>query len=118
MNGSHLDRFSRFAFGTFDNPLRGYPSVSIRYDSGMALRSAATWTPASRVRLDAFGDLAVVRVPEDVQARTLPGVGIALETPAPLGWLVSVEWGYGVKGVNTGGTTGTHVIRLTGYKVF
>jgi len=118
MNGRHLDRFSRFAFGTFDNPLRGYPSVSIRYDSGVAVRSAATWTPASRVRLDAFGDLGVVRAPEDTRARTFPGVGMALEAPAPFGWLVSLEWGYGVNGVNTNGTTGTHVIRVTGYKVF
>jgi hypothetical protein len=118
MSGRHLDRFSRFAFGTFDNPLRGYPSVSIRYDRGVALRSVATWTPASRVRLDAFGDLGVVRAPDDSRARAFPGVGAALEMPAPRGWLASVEWGYGARGVNTDGTTGTHVIRVSGYKVF
>jgi hypothetical protein len=117
-SGRRLDRFSRFAFGSFDNPLRGYPSVSIRYDKGMAFRSAATWTPASRVRIDGFGDLGVVRQPDDSRVRAFPGIGAAIETPAPLGWLAAVEWGYGLKGVNTSGSTGTHVIRVTGYKVF
>lgn len=117
-SGRRLDRFSRFAFGSFDNPLRGYPSVSIRYDKGMAFRSAATWTPASRVRIDGFGDLGVVRQPDDRRVRAFPGVGAAIETPAPFGWLAAVEWGYGLKGVNTSGSTGTHVIRVTGYKVF
>jgi hypothetical protein len=70
------------------------------------------------VRIDGFGDLGVVRQPDDRRVRAFPGVGAAIETPAPLGWLAAVEWGYGLKGVNTSGSTGTHVIRVTGYKVF
>jgi len=118
MGGSRLDRFSRFAFGAFDNPLRGYPSVSIRYDDGAAVRSAATWTPLSRLRIDGFGDIGVARNRDERRVRGYPGVGAAIEAPAPFGWLVAVEWGYGIKGVNTNGTRGTHVVRASGYKVF
>src|SRR5262249_46708514 len=43
MSGQALDRFSRYAFGTFDNRLRGYPSALIRYDRGGVLRTAVAW---------------------------------------------------------------------------
>ena len=106
------------AFGAFDNPLRGYPSVSIRYDTGAALRSVATWTPTARVRFDGFADVGIARQPGNRRSRAYPGIGAALEAPAPFGWLVAAEWGYGVRGVNTNGSIGTHVVRLTGYKMF
>jgi hypothetical protein len=32
--------------------------------------------------------------------------------------LLAAEWGYGLRGVNTDGTTGTHVVRISGYKIF
>jgi hypothetical protein len=118
MTGSRLDRFSQFTFGTFDNPLRGYPSVSIRYNTGAAVRGVATWTPSPRVRLDGFGDLGIARAPDDRQTHEYPGLGAAVEIPAPSGWLLAGEWGYGLRGVNANGTTGTHVVRVTGYKIF
>jgi hypothetical protein len=118
MSGRRLDRFSQFTFGTFDNPLRGYPSVSIRYNTGAAVRSVATWTPRAHVRLDGFADLGIARAPDDGRSRVYPGLGAAVELPAPFGWLLAAEWGYGVRGVNANGTTGTHVVRITGYKMF
>ena len=118
MTGRGLDRVSQFAFGAFDNPLRGYPSVSIRYRSGAAIRSVATWTPASHVRLDGFADLGAARAAETRTSRLYPGLGGAIEVPAPFGWLVAAEWGYGIRGVNANGTIGTHVVRVTGYKMF
>jgi hypothetical protein len=118
MTGSRLDRFSQFTFGAFDNPLRGYPSVSIRYNTGAAIRSVATWTPTARVRLDGFADVGIARRPDEARLRAYPGFGAAIEAPAPFGWLVAAEWGYGVRGVNTNGSIGTHVFRITGYKMF
>jgi hypothetical protein len=50
--------------------------------------------------------------------RNYTGVGGALEAPAPFGTLIAVEWGYGVRGVNTDGTLGTQVLRVSGYKMF
>jgi hypothetical protein len=119
MAGRDLDRFSRYAFGSFDNRLRGYPSASIRYDRGGALRSALVWQPGARLRIDGFFDAALVRDPGfGSDYRAYPGVGAALEGPGPWSLLLGAEWGYGIEGRNSDGTRGTHVVRLTAYKVF
>lgn len=119
MGGRHLDRFSRFAFGTFDNRLHGYPSALIRYDRGGVVRSAVAWSAVKGVRLDGFADTAVVRDPGFGRGlRNYTGFGAAVEAPAPFGTLLALEWGYGVRGVNADGRMGTHVVRITGYKVF
>ena len=47
-----------------------------------------------------------------------PGFGTALEAPAPFGTLIAIEWGYGARGVNSNGTLGTQVLRISGYKLF
>ena len=119
MGGSDLDRFSRFAFGTFDNRLHGYPSALVRYDRGAVLRTAVAWSAARALRLDVFADTAEVRDPGfGTRLRNYTGFGAAVEAPAPFGTLVAVEWGFGVQGVNTNGTRGTQVLRISGYKVF
>jgi hypothetical protein len=119
MAGSDLDRFSRFAFGTFDNRLHGYPSALVRYDRGAVLRTAVAWSAAKALRLDGFADTAEVHDPGfGPRVRNYTGFGAAVETPAPFGTLVAVEWGFGVQGVNTNGTRGTQVVRISGYKVF
>lgn len=119
MAGRDLDRFSRYAFGTFENRLRGYPSALIRFDRGGVLRGAIAWSAAPFLRLDGFLDSAIVRDPAFGDAfRRYTGVGAALEAPAPFGWLVAAEWGYGLRGVNADGSTGTHVIRVSAFKIF
>ena len=119
MAGKDLDRFSRYAFGTFDNRLRGYPAALVRYDRGAALRAAAAWSISSRARVDGFLDTAVVRDRGfGTGYRNYTGTGAALEAPLPLGILGAVEWGYGFRGVNDDGSTGTHVIRVSVFKVF
>jgi hypothetical protein len=119
MSGRDLDRFSRYAFGTFENRLRGYPSASIRYERGGALRTAVAWQPGGRLRLDGFADVGLVRDPGfGDRHRAYPGVGAAVEAPGPWSLLLGAEWGYGIEGLNTDGSRGTHVVRLTAYKVF
>lgn len=118
MDSVDLDRFSRYSFNAFDNRLRGYPTASIRYDRGAVLRTAASWSAAG-VRLNGFGDLAVVRDPGLGDAlRGYPGIGAALETAGPLRTLWSVEWGYGFRATREDGGTGTHAIRITAYRTF
>jgi hypothetical protein len=119
MGGHDLDRFSEYAFGTFENRLRGYPSALIRYDRGAAVRTALAWSAGRLIRLDGFADMAFVRdsgFGRGVSRFT--GIGAAVEAPAPFGTLVAAEWGYGIQGVNADGRRGTHVVRITGYKVF
>jgi hypothetical protein len=119
VGGRDLDRFSRVAFGTFDNRLHGYPSALIRYDRGAVLRGALSWAAAAAVRLDGFADTSFVHDPAfGAGLRNYTGLGAALECPAPFGTLFSVEWGYGVQGINTDGTRGTQTLRISGYKVF
>jgi len=119
MAGRDLDRFSRYSFGTFDNRLRGYPSALIRYDRGGVVRGALAWAAGRFVRIDGFLDSATVHDPGFGRGlRNYTGIGAAVEAPAPFGTLVAVEWGYGLRGVNADGSLGTHVIRISGFKVF
>ena len=46
------------------------------------------------------------------------GIGGALEAPAPFGTLLALEWGYGFRGVNSNGSLGTQVVRVSAVKVF
>jgi hypothetical protein len=119
MDGRDLDRFSRYSFGTFDNRLRGYPAALVRYDRGGVLRTALAWSAAKVIRLDGFADIAAVHDPGFGRGlRSYSGIGAAAEAPAPFGLLAAVEWGYGFNGVRTNGETGTHVVRVSFYKVF
>jgi hypothetical protein len=119
MAGHDLDRFSRYTFGSFDNRLHGYPSALIRYDRGGVARAALAWAAGRLLRLDGFADLAIVRDPGfSSGASRFAGFGAAVESPAPFGTLLAVEWGYGVRGVNADGRRGTHVVRISGYKMF
>jgi hypothetical protein len=119
MSGHDLDRFSRFAFGAFDNQLHGYPSALIRYDRGAVVRNAIAWSVGRRFRLDGFADFALVEDPGFGKGfRPFTGIGGAIETPVPFGTLLAGEWGYGVQGRNSDGGRGTHVFRITAYKVF
>ena len=119
MAGSDLDRFSRYSFGTFENRLHGYPSALVRYDRGAVFRSSVAWSPGRRARLDGFLDSAIVRDRGYGSSyRNYTGIGAALETPAPFGILGAFEWGYGFRGLDADGTRGTHVIRVSAYKIF
>jgi hypothetical protein len=120
LSGGHdLDRFSLYSFGTFDNRLHGYPSALIRYDRGATVRTALAWSTGRLIRLDGFADVAFVRDAGFARgASRFAGVGAAVEAPAPFGTLVAAEWGYGFQGINASGRRGTHVVRVTGYKMF
>jgi len=119
MAGRDLDRFSRYSFGSFENRLRGYPSALIRYDRGQVLRGAVTWAPGKLVRFDGFLDTAVVRDGAyGGRLRNYTGAGGAVETPAPFGTLLAIEWGYGFRGVNSDGRLGTQVVRVSAFKIF
>jgi hypothetical protein len=117
--GSGLDRFSRYAFDSFENRLHGYPSASVRYDRGGILRTTLVAQPGGRVRLDGFADVAVVRDRGfGRNLRTYPGAGAAVESPGPVGLLLGAEWSYGFQGLRANGRRGTQVVRITAYKLF
>jgi hypothetical protein len=118
MGGRDLDRFSRFGFDAFDNPLHGYPTTSIRYDHGAVVRSATAWT-VHGVRVDAFAGAAYVHDPGWASAvRTYPGIGAGIESAGPFRTLLSVDWGYGFRAPRTSGGRGTQTARITVYRGF
>jgi hypothetical protein len=118
MGGRDLDRFSRYGFDAFDNPLHGYPTASVRYDRGAVLRTATAWTWRG-VRVDAFGDAAVVHDPGWASpTRAYPGAGAGVESGGPFRTLWSVEWAYGFRAPRAHGGQGTQTARITVYKGF
>ena len=64
-------------------------------------RRAAAWSAGRVLRLDGFVDYArTCTIPASGRVvGATPGVGAAVEVPAPFGTLVAVEWGYGFQGV-------------------
>jgi len=118
MGGHDLDRFSRYGFDSFDNVLHGYPTAAIRYDRGAVLRSATGWTWRG-IRLDGFGDTAVVHDPGWASdARFYPGIGTGVESGGPFRTLLSLEWAYGFRAPRQDGGRGTQTVKLTVYKPF
>ena len=119
MSGRDLDRFSHYTFGTFDNRLRGYPAALVRYDRGGVVRGAVAWSASRFLRLDGFLDTALVRDRGfGTRYRNYTGAGAAVEAPLLFGILAAVEWGYGFRGVNADGSQGTHVVRVSAFKIF
>ena len=118
MGGRDLDRFSRYGFDAFENPLHGYPTASIRYDRGAVVRSATAWT-SHGVRIDAFADAAYVHDPGWASAaRAYPGIGAGLESAGPFRTLLSFDWGYGFGAPRPEGGRGTQTARITVYRGF
>ena len=117
MGGHGLDRFSRYGFDAFDNPLHGYPTASIRYDRGALFRSATAWTWRG-LHVDGFGDAALVHDPGWASERVYPGVGFGVESGGPFRTLMSVEWAYGFRAPRPEGDEGTQTARVTIYKPF
>ena len=118
MGGHDLDRFSRYGFDAFENPLHGYPTASVRYDRGAVVRSATTWTQRG-LRFDAFADAALVHDPGWASpTRAYPGIGAGVESGGPFRTLLSIEWAYGFRAPRTTGGHGTQTARITVYKGF
>ena len=118
MGGRDLDRFSRYGFDAFENPLHGYPTAAVRYDRGAVVRTATVWTRRG-VRVDASGDAALVHDPGWASPlRAYPGVGAGVESGGPFRTLLSVEWAYGFRAPRTDGGRGTQTARITVYRGF
>jgi hypothetical protein len=91
----------------------------VRYDRGAVVRGALAWSASRFVRVDGFLDTAVVRDRGfGTGYRNYTGAGAAVEAPLPFGILAAVEWGYGIRGVNADGSSGTHVMRVSAFKIF
>jgi hypothetical protein len=122
MGGRDLDRFSRFAFGHRSTTgCRAIPSALVRYDRGAVPQDGGRrGRPRRWLRLDAFGRYG--RGASDPGfgpgLRITPAFGAASRRPAPFGHAQSPSSGIRRQGVNAERRRGTHVVRISGYKVF
>jgi hypothetical protein len=94
--GTHLDRFSRYQFGLFDDTrIHGVPASGLRFDELAMARGSYTFNIFEQYRIDlflerAFGrDLTVGR-----QWQPLTGTGVALNVRAPFGTILRADIGH------------------------
>jgi hypothetical protein len=94
--GEHLDRFSRYQFGLFDDTrIHGVPASGLRFDDLAMVRGSYTFNIFEQYRIDLFlerasgRDRAVGR-----EWQSLTGTGIALNVRAPFGTILRADIGH------------------------
>jgi hypothetical protein len=93
--GHHLDRFSKYQFGMFDeNKIRGVPSAGVRFGELSMFRGSYSLNLFDLYRLDLFFDQALGRTGEKGSKwESITGLGLGLNFKAPFGTLVRGEIG-------------------------
>jgi hypothetical protein len=94
--GEHLDRFSRYQFGLFDDTrIHGVPASGLRFDDLAMVRGSYTFNIFEQYRIDLFLERAYGRdraATRDWQSLT--GTGVALNVRAPLGTILRADLGH------------------------
>jgi hypothetical protein len=94
--GRHLDRFSRYQFGMFDDTkIHGVPASGIRFDELRILRGGYSFNIFDLYRLDLFLDQAWGRDrPAGREWRPLTGTGVGVNVRAPWNTILRVDFGH------------------------
>jgi len=94
--GKHLDRFSRYQFGLFDDTrIHGVPASGLRFDELAMIRGSYTFNIFEQYRIDLFLERASGR--DRIAGRrwqSLTGTGIALNVRAPFGTILRADIGH------------------------
>ncbi|MCP4200456.1 MAG: hypothetical protein GY769_00805 [bacterium] len=114
LDGSNLDRFSKFDFGTFSSVrVRGYETGKIRADETLAAHLNYGWNVGGTFRLEALADVALAT--EEISGfdqELLAGVGVAGTMVGPWSTLINVDLGIAVEGPDDGVTATIAVLKL------
>ncbi len=104
LDGSHLDRFSKYQFGFFgDARVHGYQIGKVRAESGYAAHATYGLEIGKVVRLDAVGDAAWATDEESgLDHELLAGVGLIGSFMGPWETVVQVDIGTAVAGPDDG----------------
>ena len=79
---------------------------------------SAVWKARPGLRLDGFVDAALVHDPvEGAESHGHVGTGAAVEAALPGRILLGVDWGFGWQARDREGRRGTHVVRITAYRI-
>jgi hypothetical protein len=94
--GKHLDRFSRYQFGLFDDTrIHGVPASGLRFDDLAMIRGSYTFNIFEQYRIDLFLERASGRDRDVGRAwQSLTGTGIALNVRAPFGTILRADVGH------------------------
>lgn len=93
--GRHLDRFSLYQFGFFDeNRIHGVPSAGVRFGELAMLRTGYSFNLFDLYRVDLFLEQALGKDPtRDGQWRGVTGVGLGLNLRTPFGTMLRADLG-------------------------
>lgn len=93
--GRHLDRFSMYQFGFFDeNRIHGVPSAGVRFGELAMLRSGYSFNLFDLYRVDVFLEQAIGKDPtRDGRWRGVTGVGLGLNLRTPFGTMLRADIG-------------------------
>jgi hypothetical protein len=94
--GNHLDRFSRYQFGLFDDTrIHGVPASGLRFDDLAMIRGSYTFNIFEQYRIDLFLERASGRDRDVGKAwQSLTGTGLALNVRAPFGTILRADVGH------------------------
>ncbi len=94
--GRHLDRFSRYQFGMFDDTrIHGVPASGIRFDELRMVRGSYSFNIFDQYRLDLFLDQAWGRDrPAGSGWHPLTGTGVGVNVRAPWNTILRVDVGH------------------------
>ncbi len=93
LDGSALDRFSRYQFSFFgEDRLSGFSGSGVRFDRGAIARAGYSFNLFEAIRFDA--QLETARVEEqDLPRQSFSGVGLTANFVAPWKTVVNLSWG-------------------------
>jgi hypothetical protein len=100
LDGSDLDRFSRYQFSFFGEKLRlrGFSGSGVRFDQGVLARVRYTFNLADVVTFEAGIDHArVENLPADEGYQDHTGIGVAGKFLGPWGLIIKLEYGYALR---------------------
>lgn len=114
LDGSNLDRFSKFDFGTFSSVrVRGYETGKVRAEETAAVHLNYGWNVGGTFRLEALADAAWASDPTaGLDRELLAGVGVAGTLVGPWSTLINVDLGVAVAGPDDGVTATIAFLKL------
>ncbi|MDH4064301.1 MAG: hypothetical protein OEW19_07855, partial [Acidobacteriota bacterium] len=114
LDGSNLDRFSKFDFGTFSSVrVRGYQIGKIRADDALAAHFNYGWNLGGALRLELLADGAwATEEISGLEHELLAGAGVAGTLVGPWSTLINVDLGFAVAGPDDGVTATIAVLKL------
>lgn len=96
LDGTDLDRFSRYEFSFFgDDRLNGYSGSGVRFDRGGIVRAEYAFNLFEAIRFSASLENARVEIKDSGEGfRSFTGLGLSGNVVGPWKTVVSLSWGY------------------------